>query len=165
MIQEGEQAPAFTGTTGEGTRISLADFRGKPLVVFFYPKDNTTVCTKEACGFRDHAGEIAALGGAVVGVSCDTAHSHEGFAAAQHLTYPLIADTDGTISKTFGVARMGGLLGGWIPPRRVTFVIDGDGVVRRVIESEFNAGKHVDGALAALRELGRAPSASGATGG
>jgi peroxiredoxin Q/BCP len=153
MIAPGEKAPDFSGVTGDGKRVALADYRGKqPVVVFFYPKDNTTVCTKEACGFRDHAGEIAAAGGAVLGVSQDTPESHQKFTAGQGLNFPLVSDRDAAIGKAFGVAR----LGGWLPPRRVTFVIDREGVVRRVIASEFNANKHVDGALEALRELQRA---------
>ncbi len=153
MINVGDKAPQFTGTTTDGRTLGLADFRGKALVVFFYPKDNTRVCTKEACGFRDHAAEIAALGGAVIGISGDTAESHQRFTGRHNLNFPLVADTDGAIAKAFGVARLGGLLGGWIPPRRVTFVIDGQGIVCRVIESELNADAHIDGALAALREL------------
>ncbi len=153
MIEAGSKAPEFSGITADGTRIALSDFRGKqPLVLFFYPKDNTTVCTKEACGFRDQAGEIAAAGGAVVGVSMDTPESHQRFASGQRLGYPLISDRDAAICKAFGVAR----LGGWLPPKRVTFVIDREGIVRRVIASEFNANTHVDQALEALRELPKA---------
>jgi peroxiredoxin Q/BCP len=150
MVTEGSSAPDFSGTTADGARVSLGDYRGKrPLVLFFYPKDNTTVCTKEACGFRDHAGEIAEAGGAVIGVSMDSEASHQRFTAGHGLNFPLIADHDAAICKAYGVAR----LGGWLPPRRVTFVIDRDGIVRRVIASELNANKHVDGAIAALREL------------
>jgi len=156
MVNVGDKAPQFAGTTTDGRQLALADFRGKALVVFFYPKDNTRVCTKEACGFRDHAAEIAAMGGAVVGVSSDTVESHQRFVGRHNLNFPLLADADGAIAKAFGVARLGGILGGWIPPRRVTFVIDGQGIVRRVIESELNADVHVDGALAALREIGAA---------
>ena len=150
MLKEGDRAPEFSGVTADGKRIRLGDYLGRqPLVVFFYPKDNTTVCTKEACSFRDHAGEIAAACGAVLGVSMDSEASHRKFAEGHRLNFPLLADTDASICKAFGVAR----LGGWLPPRRVTFVIDREGVVRRVIASELNANKHVDGALAALREL------------
>ena len=151
MIQVGERAPDFSGVTGGGKRLALGDFVGKqPLVLYFYPKDNTTVCTKEACLFRDHAAEIAAAGGAVIGVSGDTPESHQRFSNGHGLGFPLLADRDATIAKAFGVAR----LGGWLPPRRVTFVIDRQGVVRRVITGELNANTHVDGALDALRELG-----------
>jgi peroxiredoxin Q/BCP len=150
MIQVGERAPDFTGLTGEGKRLALGDFRGKqPVVLYFYPKDNTRVCTKEACMFRDHNAEIAAAGGVVIGVSGDTAESHQKFSSAQGLGFPLLADRDATIAKAFGVAR----LGGWLPPKRVTFVIDREGVVRKVITGELNANVHVDGALEALRQL------------
>jgi len=154
MVNQGDRAPDFAGTTADGKRISLSDFRGKkPLVLYFYPKDNTPTCTKEACSFRDHAGEIAAAGGEVIGVSNDGAAAHKKFIADHRLNFPLLSDTDGTIAKAFGVARLGGLLSGWIPPRRVTFVIDRQGVVRRVIESEFSAQKHIDGALETLKSL------------
>ena len=154
MVNQGDRAPDFAGTTADGKRISLSDFRGKkPLVLYFYPKDNTPTCTKEACSFRDHAGEIAAAGGEVIGVSNDGAAAHQKFIADHRLNFPLLSDTDGTIAKAFGVARLGGFLSGWIPPRRVTFVIDRQGVVRRVIESEFSAQKHIDGALETLKTL------------
>ena len=155
MVNAGDRAPEFSGTTSDGKRIGLADFRGrKPLVLYFYPKDNTPTCTKEACSFRDHAGEIAEAGGEVIGVSNDGAEAHKKFIADHRLNFPLLSDTDGSIAKAFGVARLGGLLSGWIPPRRVTFVIDRDCVVRRVIESEFSAQKHIDGAIEALKALG-----------
>jgi peroxiredoxin Q/BCP len=155
MINAGDRAPEFSGTTSDGKRVALADFRGrKPLVLYFYPKDNTPTCTKEACSFRDHAGEIAEAGGEVIGVSNDGPEAHKKFIADHRLNFPLLSDTDGSIAKAFGVARLGGLLSGWIPPRRVTFVIDRDGVVRRVIESEFSAQKHIDGAIEALKALG-----------
>ena len=155
MVNAGDRAPDFSGTTSDGKRVGLADFRGrKPLVLYFYPKDNTPTCTKEACSFRDHAGEIAAAGGEVIGVSNDGPDTHKKFIADHRLNFPLLSDTDGSIAKAFGVARLGGFLSGWIPPRRVTFVIDRDGVVRRVIESEFSAQKHIDGAIEALKALG-----------
>jgi thioredoxin-dependent peroxiredoxin len=159
MLNVGDKAPGWSGVTGEGKRLSQADFAGKPLVVFFYPKDNTTVCTKEACGFRDLAGEIAALGGAVVGVSNDTESSHQKFTSDHRLNFPLLADTDGAIAKAFGVARLGGMLAGWIPVRRVTFVIDGEGTIRAAIESELSADKHTSGALDALQKLQKAKGA------
>ena len=150
MIAVGERAPEFSGITGDGKRVALGDFRGKqPLVLYFYPKDNTRVCTKEACGFRDHAGEIAAAGAAVLGVSMDTPESHQRFGAGHGLGFPLISDRDASICKAYGVAR----LGGWLPPKRVTFVIDREGIVRKVITGELSADTHVDGALAALHGL------------
>ncbi|HZR81281.1 MAG TPA: peroxiredoxin [Candidatus Binatia bacterium] len=154
MIAEGQRAPDVSGTTAEGERLSLADFRGnQPVILYFYPKDDTPGCTKEACSFRDHKRDIEAAGGALIGVSMDSAESHKKFIAKHSLNFPLLSDRDGAIAKAFGVTR----LGGWMPlmpVKRVTFVIDRDGVVRRVIASELSMDAHVDGAIAALRELG-----------
>lgn len=153
MIQEGQPAPDFRGRTADGREIALGDFRGRgPLVLYFYPKDNTPGCTKEACSFRDHHADVEAAGAEIVGVSMDGAESHRKFAADHRLNFPLISDPDGSIAKAYGLVR----LGGWIPflpPKRVTFVIDREGVVRRVIASELNMDAHVDGALAALKSL------------
>ncbi|HEY8515860.1 MAG TPA: peroxiredoxin [Candidatus Binatia bacterium] len=158
MIREGEKAPSFSGVTADGKTLSLDDFRGKkPLVLYFYPRDNTPGCTKEACAFRDHAGEIQQAGAAIVGVSMDSQESHRKFIADHRLNFPLLSDRDATICKAFGVARFGG----WFPPKRVTFVIDRDGIVRRVIQSELGISKHIDEALATLRQLAaeeRAPA-------
>lgn len=151
MIREGERAPDFSAPTADGTTLSLGDFRGKkPLILYFYPRDNTPGCTKEACSFRDHAGEIEAAGASIVGVSMDSQDAHKKFIADFRLNFPLVSDRDATICKAYGVAR----LGGWFPPKRVTFVIDRDGVVRRVIQSEFGIAKHIDEALDTLRTLG-----------
>ncbi len=154
MIREGEAAPEFSGSTADGARIALSDFRGRrPLILYFYPKDNTPGCTREACAFRDHHGEIEAAGAALVGVSLDSAESHRKFAADHHLGFPLLCDADAAISKAYGVAR----LGGWLWSKRVTFVIDREGIVRRVISSELGIDRHIDEALEALRDL--APAA------
>ena len=151
MIREGERAPDFSAPTADGSTLSLGDFRGKkPLILYFYPRDNTPGCTKEACSFRDHAGEIEAAGASIVGVSMDSQDAHKKFIADFRLNFPLVSDRDATICKAYGVAR----LGGWFPPKRVTFVIDRDGVVRRVIQSEFGIAKHIDEALDTLRTLG-----------
>src|SRR5947209_17901115 len=114
MIAIGEKAPEFSAATADGARRSLSDFRGKPLVLYFYPKDNTRVCTKEACGFRDHAAEIAAAGGAVVGVSMDTPEAHQRFSAAHGVGFPLLPDEAASICEASGGDR----LSGWLPPQR-----------------------------------------------
>lgn len=157
MIREGERAPDFSGVTADGKTVSLEDFRGeRPLILYFYPRDNTPGCTKEACSFRDHAGEIEAAGAAIVGVSMDSQESHRKFIADHQLNFPLLSDREATVCKAFGVAR----LGGWFPPKRVTFVIDRDGVVRRVIQSELGISRHIDEALESLRAIAAAsPSA------
>ena len=150
MIETGQRAPDFSGMTGDGKRLALGDYRGRqPVVLYFYPKDNTRVCTKEACMFRDAASEIGQAGAVVIGVSGDTPESHQKFASGHGLGFPLLSDRDATIAKAYGVAR----LGGWLPPKRVTFVIDREGIVRRVITGELNANTHVDGALETLREI------------
>ena len=153
MLRAGENAPDFSVLADTGDPISLNSFRGRNLVLYFYPKDDTPGCTREACTFRDLGAEIAALGGAVVGVSMDSAEAHGRFRGRHNLNFPLITDRGGEIAKAFGVARLGNWLGDWMPARRVTFVIDGEGVVRQVLESEFDMSIHSDGALAALRTL------------
>ena len=149
MTREGERAPDFSAPAADGSTLSLGDFRGKPLILYFYPRDNTPGCTKEACSFRDHAVEIEQAEAAIVGVSMDSQDAHRKFIADFSLNFPLVSDRDATICKAYGVAR----LGGWFPPKRVTFVIDREGVVRRVIQSEFGIAKHIDEALETLRTL------------
>jgi peroxiredoxin Q/BCP len=128
----------------------LRDLRGRRhLVLYFFPKDFTPGCTREACRFRDRRGEFAGLDADIVGVSLDPVEKHKAFAAAHELGFPLASDSDATIAKSYGVAR----LGGWLPTRRVTFVIDKAGVVRHVIESEFGIERHIEEAVTTLRAL------------
>jgi peroxiredoxin Q/BCP len=150
MIKVGEPAPDFSGTLGRGGQLRLRDFRGRRhVILYFFPKDFTPGCTKEACSFRDRRPEVAALDAEIVGVSFDTAAKHAAFAERYDLPYPLVSDADAKIASAYGVSR----LGGWLPTRRVTFVIDKDGIVRHIIESELNIDKHIDEALAMLRAL------------
>jgi len=150
MIAVGDRAPQFTGRLADGGELRLADMlREHHVVLYFFPKDFTPGCTREACAFRDRRSELAALNAEVVGVSYDTAQKHAQFAAAYHLPYPLVSDADAAIAGQYGVAR----LGGWLPTRRVTFVIGKDGIVRHVIRSELNIDLHIDEALATLRQL------------
>jgi len=150
MIAVGEKAPSFEAPLGGGGTFRLVDYQGRRhLVLYFFPKDFTPGCTKEACSFRDRRAEIAGLDAEVVGISYDNAEKHEQFAEKYSLPYPLVSDTDGTIAKKFGVER----LGGWLPAKRVTFVIDKDGIVRHVIRAELNIDLHIDEALAELKKL------------
>ena len=150
MLSQGDRAPDFAGTLAEGKQLRLRDFNGRRhVILYFFPKDFTPGCTKEACTFRDRRAEVAALDAEVVGVSLDTAEKHQKFADAYNLPYPLVSDRDGTIAGKYGVAR----LGGWLPTKRVTFVIDKAGVVQHVIHSELNINKHIDEALEALQRL------------
>ena len=129
-----------------GSTVRLADLLGKgALVLFFYPKDGSPICTKEACAFRDSYEQFADAGAEVVGVSGDSAASHDTFARRHHLPFRLISDDDGTLRKTFGVPSSLGLL-----PGRATFVIDKEGVVRLAFSAQFASNDHVQKALRAL---------------
>ena len=150
MIAKGERAPEFEGTLAGGKQLRLRDFRGRRhVILYFFPKDFTPGCTREACSFRDRRAEVAGLDAEIVGVSLDTPEKHEAFAQKYQLPYPLVSDRSGAIATAFGVAR----LGGWLPTKRVTFVIDKQGVVQHVIQSEFSIDMHIDEALDTLRRL------------
>lgn len=134
--------------TGTPRRLStlLAD---GPVVLFFYPAAMTAGCTKEACHFRDVAGEFAAVGAQRVGISTDAVNKQAKFADMHNFDYPLLSDADGTVATQFGVKR--GLLGKLIPVKRTTFVIDTDRKVLDVISSELSMDTHADKALQTLR--------------
>ena len=150
MITKGEQAPEFQGSLASGKQLRLRDFHGRRhIILYFFPKDFTPGCTKEACSFRDRRAEIAALDAEIVGVSLDTPEKHASFAEKYQLPYPLISDRSAAIATAFGVSR----LGGWLPTKRVTFVIDKQGVVQKVIQSEFSIDMHIDEAIETLRRL------------
>ena len=150
MIAKGERAPEFEGTLAAGKQLRLRDFRGRRHIILnFFPKDFTPGCTREACSFRDRRAEVAGLDAEIVGVSLDTPEKHASFAEKYQLPYPLVSDRSGAIASAFGVAR----LGGWLPTKRVTFVIDKQGVVQHVIQSEFSIDMHIDEALETLRRL------------
>ena len=129
------------------------DWPKGPLVVFFYPKDFTGVCTKEACGFRDIYDVLRKDHGAeVIGVSRDSEESHDRFKAEHRLPFRLIADRDGRLSKAFGVERLWGL----IPfAKRVTFVADAGGTIRGVFHHELDAGRHVSDVRACLEAMAK----------
>ena len=148
-IKVGDAAPEFDLTDAAGKRIRLSDFRGKRnVVLYFYPKDDTPGCTKEACSFRDSYQSFTDAGAEVIGVSSDDGASHQKFADKFHLPFTLVSDTGGSVRKRYGVPATLGLL-----PGRVTFVIDRDGIVRHVFNSQLQATKHVDEALAVIKRL------------
>ena len=150
MLEVGEKAPGFTATTTQGNRVKLSDFVGKKnLVLFFYPKDDSPGCTREVCYFRDTKAEFEKRNAVILGVSLDTEASHQRFQEKHSLNFPLISDNGKEISKMFGVLRLEGLL----LLKRVTFVIDRNGIIRKVIRSETNMHTHVDMALEALDKL------------
>lgn len=127
-LSEGITAPNFTAKDDEGNSVSLADFEGKTVVLYFYPKDDTPGCTKEACSFRDSYADYEGKDIAVLGVSRDDETSHKAFKDKFSLPFPLIVDKDGTISQAYEVEG-----GGY--SKRATFVIDGKGVIKKVYES------------------------------
>jgi len=149
MIQVGSQAPSFHLPTAKGNYVSLEDFRGKKnVVVYFYPKDFTRGCTAEACEFRDYYEQFKLLGAEVIGISGDSAQSHEEFAREHALPFILLSDPDGSTRKAYDVKKSLGLI-----PGRVTFVIDKQGIVRHVFSSQAKATAHTAEALAMLKSL------------
>ena len=149
----GDVAPPFTAVLQDGSTFDSSSVIGKKAVVlFFYPKDNTPVCTKEACAFRDSYEAFAAAGAEVIGVSSDSAASHQAFAAKHRLPFPIISDHDRALRKLFGVPNPLGVV-----PGRVTYVIDRQGVIRLVFSALFASDGHVRKALAAVREAAGSP--------
>lgn len=148
-IKVGDQAPDVILATHDGRRFSLADFREKQAVVlFFYPKDNSRICTREACSFRDAYEEFVEASAVVIGVSADSNESHREFADEHQLPFLLVADVDGSLRRTFGVPKTLGLI-----PGRVTYVIDRAGVVRSVFNAPLQSQRHAEEALRTVREL------------
>jgi peroxiredoxin Q/BCP len=148
-LEIGDRAPDFSLPSQDGKTVSLADFRGKNTVVlFFYPKDESPICTKEACSFRDAYEDFVKAGAAVIGISSDSAESHQRFAEHHRLPFLLLADTDGSLRKAFDVPKTMGLL-----PGRVTYVIDKEGIVRLIFNSQLSAADHVADALKIVEQL------------
>ena len=145
-IQEGDVAPDFSLKNQKGETVSLKQFKGKKnVVLYFYPKDDTPGCTKEACTFRDQYEVFMKQGSEVIGVSSDTVDSHSKFSQKYHLPFSLLADEGGALRKTYGVQKTMGIF-----PGRVTYVIDREGLVKKIFSSQLNATKHVEEALQAL---------------
>jgi len=145
-VQVGDTAPTFTAPLQDGGTFDSATLLGRKwLVLFFYPKDNTPVCTREACAFRDSYEAFVAAGAEVVGVSSDSAATHARFAEKHRLPFPIVADTDRRLRRLCGVANPLGVI-----PGRVTYVIDREGVVRLVYAALFASDAHVKQALAAV---------------
>lgn len=135
MLKKGDVAPHFQGKDQHGNEVSLAQFRGKKLVIYFYPKDDTPGCTKEACNLRDNYNELLSKGFAVVGVSPDNEESHKKFASKYNLPFPLIADPELGIIKAYGAWGKKSMYGKeYEGLLRTTFVVDENGVVEQVIQ-------------------------------
>ncbi len=148
-LEEGSMLPDVTLVDKAGKNVKLRDWVGKgPLVVYFYPKDDTPGCTAEACSFRDQYEDFVGAGAEVIGISADGQGSHEQFSSKYKLPFVLLSDKDGSARKAFRVENVLGIL-----PRRVTFVADAKGKIRHVFESQVRAGAHVDRALEIVRGL------------
>lgn len=130
----GDKAPEILGRDENGNEVRLSDFKGRKLVLYFYPKDMTSGCTAEACNLRDNHGELAAHGYEVVGVSTDDSKKHLKFIAKNELPFHLIADTDKTLNEQFGVWGEKKMYGRtYMGTMRTTFIISEDGIIERII--------------------------------
>jgi len=148
-IEVGDPAPILSMSSHTGEQVSLEDYRGKhPVVIFFYPKDGTAVCTKEACSFRDSYEDFTESGAVVIGVSSDSAARHQSFAKKHGLPFLLVSDRDGEARRAFGVPKTVGVF-----PGRVTYVIDIKGIVCHIFSSQLAADRHVEDALEVVRKL------------
>jgi peroxiredoxin Q/BCP len=151
-VSVGDKAPNLVLRGHRGESIQLSDsWQKQPVVLFFYPKDGTPACTREACAFRDAYEAFVEAGAVVIGISGDSRERHEEFASSHRLPFTLVTDSGGEARRAWGVPRSFGVL-----PGRVTYVIDTQGVVRHIFNSQFNAEGHVHEALTALRRLGEA---------
>lgn len=145
-ITAGMPAPDFTLPDQQGNIVQLSAFRGKsPVVVYFYPKDDTSGCTMQACRFRDDFDKFSVSGAVILGISGDSSESHGRFVSKYQLPFTLLSDKGGKVRKLYGVKKTFGLI-----PGRVTFVIDRDGIVRHVFSSQSDPLRHVEEALQAL---------------
>ena len=146
----GQKAPDFTVTNDKGEKVKLADFKGKKVVLYFYPKDDTPGCTKEACAFRDGIAEIKKKGAVVLGVSADSVESHKKFKTKFDLNFPLLADTDKKIVEAYGTWKEKSMYGKkYMGIERTTFIIDEQGKISHIFP-KVKVDQHYDEVLQAL---------------
>jgi peroxiredoxin Q/BCP len=149
-LKEGDDAPAFTASTSGGGRVSLADFKGRNVILYFYPKDDTPGCTKEACAFRDHFAEFKKKGAVVLGVSTDPVKSHDKFIEKFKLPFTLLSDEDRAIVQAYGVWGQKSFMGRkYLGTHRVTFLIGPDGKIRKIWPT-VKPEEHAEEVMAAL---------------
>ena len=148
-MKVGDIAPAFEGLTSDGSKFALKDFLGRrKIVLYFYPKDDTPGCTKEACSFRDNLKLIRELDAEIVGVSLDSVDSHKKFVAKYHLPFTLMSDTEKRTATAYGVLRDTGTA-----TNRVTFIIDKNGKIANIFP-QVDVSKHTEEVVTALKKLG-----------
>lgn len=149
-LKEGDEAPAFSASTNGGGNVSLADFHGKNVILYFYPKDDTPGCTKEACAFRDNFAAFKKKGAVILGVSTDPVKAHDKFVEKFKLTFPLLADVDRKIVEAYGVWGEKSFMGRkYMGTHRVTFLIGPDGKIRKIWPL-VKPDEHAEEVLAAL---------------
>jgi peroxiredoxin Q/BCP len=151
VLRVGDQIPLFKLSDQDGNQVHIQDFfeRG-PLVIYFYPKDDTPGCTAQACSFRDAYQDFSEAGAEVIGISSDSISSHKKFSTQYRLPFLLLSDENGRIRKKFGVPKSMGFMTG-----RVTYVVSKDGTVRHMFESQVQIKKHVKEALRVIEKIKR----------
>ncbi|PYR99065.1 MAG: thioredoxin-dependent thiol peroxidase [Acidobacteria bacterium] len=148
----GQKAPDFTALNDQGQKVKLSDFKGKKVVLYFYPKDDTPGCTKEACAFRDGIDEIKSRGAVVLGVSVDSVDSHKKFKKKFDLNFPLLADTDKSIVEAYGTWKEKSMYGKkFMGIERMTFIIDEQGKISHIFP-KVKVEEHYDEVVDALEE-------------
>ncbi len=154
-IESGKKAPDFTLPADDGGKIKLSALKGKPVVLYFYPRDDTPGCTREACAFRDQKAAFTKLGATVLGVSTDSLESHSKFRAKHKLNFPLLADVDHKVAEKYGAWREKNMYGKKsMGIQRSTYLIDAEGKVARVWKKVRVEG-HDEEVIAAVKELGK----------
>jgi peroxiredoxin Q/BCP len=152
-LEEGAKAPAFTALADDGKKVKLSDFKGRPVVLYFYPKDDTPGCTKEACAFRDRLAELKSLGAVVLGVSCDDIKSHGKFRDKYQLNFPLLVDEEHKIAELYGAWREKNMYGKKsMGIQRSTYLIDSQGKIAKVWK-RVSVDGHDEQVLEALKAL------------
>ena len=148
MLKKGDKLPDIALEDQDGKTLALHSFIGKPLVIYFYPKNNTRVCTAQACGFRDNYEAFLKSDAEIIGISADSSDSHKEVANRRKLPFILLSDAKKEARKAFGLPSILGLL-----PGRVTFITDKDGIIKHTFRADFNADKHIEEALKVVQSL------------
>lgn len=153
LLKTGEHAPEFTARLSNGETVRLSDYRGKQVIVLsFYPKDFSQGCTRQACSYRDSYELVRELGAVILAVSTDGEEQHARFTSSFNLPYPLISDPEQKLCTLFGATRFGF---SFLPTKRVTYVIDKEGIIRLVSHHEITIERHIEDILETLRDLQR----------